>query len=382
MKLFYLGYFSAMGVYLPYIGLYLGTVGLSGTQIGLTASMFPLASVLMPPLWGLLSDRYGWRKHLLMAALLGAVLASLLLWQIAHSFVILLLLISVLAIALSPAIPLADAITLQWIGQRGGSYGTIRVYGSLGFLIAAIAAGNILNAVGILSLFLLLSIVFCGPFLASFFLPGQSKTNIARVKSHEFVILLRDRTLLVFLFLCMVGYGTFAAYNTFFGLYLRGLGVSTAAIGLASGMATLSELPTMVLSGVLMKRLGVKWLLLIGLGVAVVRWLAYATLTDYPMLFAFTLLHGISFASFYTAGVTFIDRRVPIHLRTTGQTAFYGTTFGLGSWAGSNLFGVLYERLHGSGMFLAAAVLCSASILGLLLLIPRNPTRMNIEISQ
>jgi len=51
MKLFYLGYFSAMGVYLPYLGLYLGAVGLSGTQIGLTASMVPLAGLVMPPLW-------------------------------------------------------------------------------------------------------------------------------------------------------------------------------------------------------------------------------------------------------------------------------------------------------------------------------------------
>lgn len=373
MKLFYLGYFSAMGVYLPYLGLYLGSVGLSGTQIGLTASMVPLAGLVMPPIWGLLSDRYGWRKQLLVVALLGAIITSLLLWLLAHSFVVLLVFILGLAIALSPVTPLADAITLQWIGLRGGSYGMVRVYGSFGFLITAIVAGGILNVVGITSLFLLLAAVFCGPFLVSFFVPSQSRASVARMKSRELVVLLSDRTLLLFLLFCMVGYGTFAAYNTFFGLYLRSLGASTAAIGLASGMASLSELPTMMLSGILMKRLSVKWLLLIGLGVAVVRWLAYATFTSYTILFAFTLLHGISFASFYTAAVTFIDRRVSMHLRTTGQALFYGTSFGLGTWASNNLFGALYERLHGSGMFLVAAALCLVSILGLSLLIPRDP---------
>lgn len=382
MKLFYLGYFSAMGIYLPYLGLYLGAVGLSGTQIGLTASMFPLAGVVMPPIWGLLSDRYSWRKQLLIVTLLGAVITSLLLWLTAHSFIVLLLCVIVLAISLSPVIPLADAITLQWIGQRGGSYGTVRVYGSIGFLVAAIAAGSFLNEVGITALFLLLAVVFCGPFLASFFVPAQSKVSMAHVKRRELVVLLRDRTLLLFLLLCMVGYGTFAAYNTFFGLYLRGLGVSTRAIGLASGMASLSELPTMMLSGIMMKRLGIKWLLLIGLSVAIVRWLAYAIFTDYSVLFAFTLLHGVSFASFYIAAVTFIDRYVPIHLRTTGQTLFYGTSFGLGTWASTNLFGALYERLHGSGIFLVAAVLCAASLLGLLLLMPRHPAPVSSEISQ
>jgi oligosaccharide:H+ symporter len=374
MKLFYLGYFSAMGVYLPYLGLYLGSVGFSGTQIGLAASFFPLAGVVMPPLWGLLSDRFGWRKYLLMAALLAAILTSLLLWLIAHSFAMLLIFLILLAIAISPAIPLADAMTLQWIDERGGSYGAIRVYGSAGFLIAAIVAGTILNAVGIASLFLLLAAVFCAPFLASFFMPGQSKASMARANSRELLFLLRDRVLLLFLLFCMIGYGTFAAYNTFFGLYLRSLGIDTAAIGLASGMASLSELPIMMLSPLLLKRLGVKWLLIIGLSVAVVRWLGYTIFTDYPMLFFFTLLHGVAFASFYVASVTFLDQRVPLPLRTTGQTLFYGTSFGLGTWASTNLFGALYERLHGSTTYLVAAAICAASILGLILLIPRNPS--------
>jgi PPP family 3-phenylpropionic acid transporter len=382
MKLFYLGYFSAMGTYLPYLGLYLGAAGLSSTQIGLTASMFPLAGAVMPSIWGLLSDRYGWRKQLLIAMLVCAVITSLLIWLVAHSFLVLFLCILVLAISLSPVIPLADSITLQWIGEHGGNYGPIRVYGSMGFLITAIIAGSILNTVGVTALFLLLAIVFCGPLCVSFFVPGQNKARVARMKIHEMLVLLRDRTLLLFILFCMVGYGTFAAYNTFFGLYLRSLGVSTGAIGLASGMATLSELPTMMLSGFLMKRLGVTWLLVIGLGVAVVRWLAYATFTDYPLLFAFTLLHGISFAGFYTAAVTFIDRRVPAHLRTTGQTLFYGATFGLGSWASTNLFGTLYERVHGSGLFLVAAALCSVAILGLLLLIPRHPARAESDMPQ
>jgi PPP family 3-phenylpropionic acid transporter len=373
MKFFYLGYFSAMGVYLPYLSLYLGSVGFSGTQIGLTASFFPLAGVVMPPLWGLLSDRFGWRKYLLLATLLTAIITSLLLWLIAHSFAMLLIFLILLAISISPAIPLADAMTLQWIDERGGSYGAIRVYGSAGFLLTAIVAGTILNAVGIASLFLLLAIVFCGPFLASFFTPGQNKGSMARANSREVLILLQDRVLLLFLLLCTVGYGTFASYSTFFALYLRSLGIDTAAIGFASGMASLGELPIMMLSPLLLKRLGTKWLLIVGLGAAVVRWLGYATFTDYPALFSFTLLHGISFASFYVAAVTFLDRRVPPELRTTGQTLFYGTCFGFGSWACTNFFGALYERLHGSTMYFVAAAICATSILGLILLIPRDP---------
>jgi len=95
MKLFYLCYFGASGVYFPYAGLYLGAIGLNGSQIGLIASTVPLAGVLLQPLWGLLSDRYGWRKRLLTTALLAAALTAPFV-ALAHSFALLLLPIALL----------------------------------------------------------------------------------------------------------------------------------------------------------------------------------------------------------------------------------------------------------------------------------------------
>ena len=59
MKLFYLWYFMATGIYFPYLSLYLRAIHLDGAQIGLVASTAPLAGVVLQPLWGTLSDRYG-----------------------------------------------------------------------------------------------------------------------------------------------------------------------------------------------------------------------------------------------------------------------------------------------------------------------------------
>jgi len=71
---------------------------------------------------------------------------------------------------------------------------------------------------------------------------------------------------------------------------------------------------------------------------------------------------------------TISDRRVPPHLRTTGQTLFYGATFGLGSWAGATFFGMPYDYLHVRGMFLAAALTCATALGGLLLVTPSEDT--------
>ncbi len=59
-----------------------------------------------------------------------------------------------------------------------------------------------------------------------------------------------------------------------------------------------------------------------------------------------------------------------------GTFAAYNTFFGLYLRGLGVNTGALYERLHGRGMFLAAAVICIVSILGLLLIMPRDPTLM------
>jgi MFS family permease len=128
----------------------------------------------------------------------------------------------------------------------------------------------------------------------------------------------------------------------------------------------------MALSGRIIRRVGVKPLLLAGLGAAMVRWCAYGLIHDYRIALAFSLLHGLSFAGFYVAGVTYIDRRVPAHLRSTGQAVFNGATFGLGSMAGSNLFGLLYDRLHAGGMYLVASAICAVAVIGITLLVPNQ----------
>jgi PPP family 3-phenylpropionic acid transporter len=368
LKFLYLWYFIATGIYSPYLGLYLRAIRLDGAQIGLVASMAPLAGVLLQPLWGTLSDRLGWRRPLLSLALLAAALIAPAV-ALAHTFAALLLLVIALAVAISPAVPLADATTLEWIGRHGGSYGAVRIYGSLGYLLASLGVGLFYRGRHILLLFPLYGFLLFGTCLVSLAAPRQGEA-VHLAHGEGLGTVLQDRVVVLFLALAVVGYGTYAAYNTFFALYLKGLGAGTDVVGLAAGLASLSELPVMALAGRIMARVGIKPLLLAGLGAAALRWLAYGLLHDYRVALAFGLLHGLSFAGFYVAGVTFIDRRVPEHLRSTGQTLFFGATFGLGSVAGSNLFGVLFDHLHAGGMYLVAAALCALSVGGLALFLP------------
>ena len=181
---------------------------------------------------------------------------------------------------------------------------------------------------------------------------------------------MRDRRLAFFLALVILCYTSFAAYNSFFSLYLQGLGAGTRIVGVATAIATLSELPGMLLAGMAIRRFGTKPVLLAGMGSCFVRWVAYALIHDYRVALVFQILHGVSFAAFYVGGVTFVDTIVPSRLRSTGQTLFNVAFFGLGAVIGSNLFGLLYDRLGGAGIFVVAAAIAAPTLLGLLLFVP------------
>jgi len=368
MKLFYLCFYVATGIYSPYAGLYLQAIHLDGAQIGLIAWLPPVAGVVLPPLWGMLSDHFGWRKPVLAMSLLVAALAAPA-SPLAGGMGSLVPLMGVLAVALSPVVPLADSTTLEWLRQHGGSYGSVRFYGSLGFLLSSVIAGQFLGGRNILALFPVYGLFLFSTFVASLLVPSQDR-GVRLARGEGIASVLRDRVVALFLVCALVGYGTFAAYNTFFSLYMKGLGAGTGVIGLAAGIATLSELPVMALAGWAIRRIGVKPLLIAGLTSDVVRWTAYALLHDYRLALLFQPLHGLGFAGFYVAGVTFVEQRVPARLRSTGQTLFNAALFGVGSVAGSNLFGHLYDHLHASGMFLVAALLCLPALAGVIIFVP------------
>jgi PPP family 3-phenylpropionic acid transporter len=61
------------------------------------------------------------------------------------------------------------------------------------------------------------------------------------------------------------------------------------------------------------------------------------------------------------AGITFVDRHVPIDLRATGQTLYNSSTFGLGVIAGSLVFGYLFDHVGASHMYAIAGGICAVA---------------------
>ncbi len=143
LSLVYLGYFAALGAFWPYYGPLLVSYGLSEGQATQLMAIGPVMSFIGPPLVGLLADALRARTVLLRLLSAGAVvsfggffLAAELPWIVFPTVVI-------FSACRSPLISLFDASALAVARREGTSYGRMRLWGSLGFLVAALVAAEL-----------------------------------------------------------------------------------------------------------------------------------------------------------------------------------------------------------------------------------------------
>jgi PPP family 3-phenylpropionic acid transporter len=140
LALFYAASFAAIGIYLPYWPVWLASEGLSPAQIGvlLAASFWPrvVTSVLIP----YAADRRGAHRRLMvwMAAVTAVAVA---LFAVGGPFWIFLLLSMLVGASRAAILPVGEALVLQEAKAQGISYGRVRLWGSLTFMLAAIGGG-------------------------------------------------------------------------------------------------------------------------------------------------------------------------------------------------------------------------------------------------
>jgi MFS transporter, PPP family, 3-phenylpropionic acid transporter len=134
-------------------------------------------------------------------------------------------------------------------------------------------------------------------------------------------------------------------------------------MGLALTMATVSEVPSLFFSGILLRRLGPRGMLLMGLGVYGLRLLAYSIVAAPWQVLLIQLTHGLTFAALWAAGVSYAGQLAPKGLEASAQGLFNATLMGFGSFTGALLGGLLIDRLGGVGMYRTGGVIVLAGML-------------------
>jgi oligosaccharide:H+ symporter len=344
----YCFYYMALGSYLPFINLYYERLGLSGVQIGTLAALPVFVTATITFVWAAIADTFRLHRVILRMALLLAPVVAYWLSQAKH-FVALIPCVFAYAIVTSPISPLLDSNALEVAKEHERSYGGLRVWGSVGWAASTWLVGLLIQARGTRWFFYSYIILMAIAFLFALFQPARKLIQRSSL-IHGLRELFRVDFLLFLIsaFLLTTASG---GVNSFFSLYLNRIGATEGQIGLSWALAAVSELPVMLLSAVMLRRIGAKGLLVMAFLVFIVRWLFYSVIDAPVWALVVQLLHGLSFAAFLVGGVTFVSERTPPGLSATAQAIYSTVTFGLASITGSMIGGYLYDHVGMQNFF-------------------------------
>lgn len=362
-------YFTTVGTLMPFIPLLFHHRGLSASQIGFLMALGPLVSLLVQSPWGVLSDRLQTVKKIIMLQMVATLLLSLLLFNI-ESFYRLIPVVFVFFAFFLPTFPLLDCLILSRIKETGESFGSYRLWGSLGFATAALSVGALLTVIGIervgyiYQALLVFSILLAIPVADA--QPAGKSFNTQGLRE-----LFGNKQIISVLILMALINAANRANDTFMGIHIENLGGSAATVGWAWTVAPLSEVPVFALFGFLLMRLREEALLALGAVFYALRWLLFALATVPEHIVIIQLLHGLSFGLIYMAGVSYINKVVTPGLRASGQGMLATFFSGLAGITGSLLGGFIMD-LYGPVFLYGGSSLLALLAAGLLIMLVKR----------
>ncbi len=358
--LYYFTFFAAIGILVPYINLYYESVGLDTGRIGILAALPTVVSLVASPLWGVVADRLRLHKVLLPIAMIGNAIVVVLLLQM-HQFVFLAIFVLLQAFFGSPIGPMADNAILEMLGEQGRHrYGSLRLWGAVGFGITSWIIGNLIDRTGLGIIAIGYPIMFVISAWMASHLPAPQ--IIAPPKFHDLKRLVANvgwRGLVISMFfmgLCA------SIHANYFVLYMKGIGASSGLFGTALVVASVSEMFMFLLVPKLIQRGLTRAMIVSGFLAWILREVLCAIIQD-PMLATVTqLLHGLAFSALWTATITLARNLVPPGWGATAQGLLASVAWGAAWGLGALLGGQLLQRSGTWTMFMASAACASIGL--------------------
>lgn len=351
---FYFIYYFFVGAFVPYWGLYLQSEKFNAADIGILMSLFQISRIFAPNFWGWLADHTGKRAQWIrLTALLGLCGFTAVFW--AHGFFWLFFVMAALSLFTSSTLPLAESLTLAHLATTNGHYSRIRMWGSLGFIVAAVVLGFLIDISGIASLLWFLLVVQICLFALSYTLPE------AKVAAHEhdhFSIwqVIKQPNVIALLVGCSLMVTAHGVLYNFYSIYLSEHGYSKGTIGLLWSVGVICEIGIFMLMPRIMARFSLKTILLTSLALAVIRFALIGVSVDslWMIVFAQTL-HAATFGSFHAASVEVVTQFFKGRHQAKGQAIYNSVAYGVGGTIGGVAGGYALQYLGGQQTFILAA---------------------------
>mgnify|MGYP005748782511 CR=1 FL=1 len=350
LSAYYFFYFGFVGAFSPYFTLYLQSLEYSATDIAVLMSVMQVMRVLAPSLWGWLAERTGLRVPIVRASAIAS-LAGFCLFFTTTEFAGMFAAMVLMAFFWSAALPLVESLTFAHLGSLGHHYGRIRLWGSVGFIVAVVGLGHLLDFVRINAVLIVIAAILFGIVLCGLALPEAGRRSAAR-GSGGLGETLRRREVRALLGACFFMAAAHGAMYVFYSIHLAEHGYGKAVIGWMWALGVLAEIGVFLIMPGLAQRFGMRAILLFSLAAVVLRFLLVGWgANSFVLLFFAQLLHGVTFGAYHAAAIAMINRWFPGRLQAHGQALYGSLSFGAGGMLGGLISGLSWDAVGAAWTF-------------------------------
>ena len=331
---------------------YLGRIGFKAGDFGWTYSVGPIAGMITPFFVGMIADRFFPAQRVLgVMHLLGAALmmgATLLMGAKSPVPATINLAFFGYMLTYFPTLALTNTIAMRNMGNAEKEFPLIRVFGTIGWIAAGLALTQVAwdktphmfylaaGAAALLGCF-------------SFTLPHTPPTQQGRVSARQVLgldalVMLKDRSYLTFLISSILICIPLAFY---YQITSRIVEMADLPIGRTMSYGQMSEIFFMIVMPLFFARLGVKWMLAVGMLAWVTRYALFALGAPQQiawMIIGGILLHGVCYDFFFVTGQIYTYQAAPRQIRAQAQGLLVLFTLGLGMFIGAQVAGRVEAR--------------------------------------
>ena len=348
--LMFLQYF-VWGSWFVTLGTYLGTtLKFPGERIGLAYGTASVAGMIAPFFVGMIADRFFATQRIL--ALLHIVGGGLMYYASTQSeFSIVYAVLLGYFLCYMPTLSLSNSLSFHHLSDPGRQFPGIRVLGTIGWIVAGVIVSALkVEAVNVPMQIAAGASVVLGLFCLA--LPHTPPGNVGKKVTLGDVIgidalkLMREPSFAVFVIGSFLICIPLQFYYAFANPFLNAIGVQNPA-GKMGVFGQGSEIIFMLIMPLFFVRLGVKYMLLIGMACWAARYalFAFGAADNVTwMLILGLMLHGICYDFFFVTGQIYVDKKATADIRGAAQGFIAFVTLGVGGFIGTWLAGDVVGR--------------------------------------
>lgn len=331
---------------------YMPMLNFTAWQQNLAGSMFAIASVVGIFFSNQFADRnFAAEKFLAFSHLVGGV--ALIGAAFSHSFVPFFSCFLLYGLFYVPTISVTNSLAFANLKDPAKDFGLVRMGGTIGWIVVSwpfiFLLGAKSNVEQMRWIFLVGAIISLALAAFSLTLPHtpprrdvEGMDKLAWVKAFK---LLGVPSVLVLFIVTLIDSTIHNGYFVLIGGFLKdAIHMPDNWIMAVTTIGQVAEIITMVVLGTVLKKLGWKWTMLLGVLGHAVRFIVFAFF-DKPeyqgLIIVVQVLHGICYAFFFATLYIYVDAAFPKDIRTSAQGLFNLLVLGIGLVIANFWFGSL-----------------------------------------